>query len=289
VLCSAPLRSNSLLALALLAAVSGCHSVLEPPVSAGIDKLMKPVQTAPNSVTLEIFHVRIPPEEANRVETLWDEIDEQWLSAETRRRLVANGFRSGVVGGALPDALADFIGIDPSQAGAPAADRVITDQAAAPKIRRRVVQLDRHEQTTIQASDLREEIRVLFGGEGQLRGKSFQQAQAVYALRAEAIDGQRVALRVAPEVHHGQLRNRYRGSDQGIFMMTPSRETETFEELRLDAELSPGELLVLGCLRDAGASLGHAFHRSPEASGAGDEKLVLVRLLQVPQSEILAR
>ena len=55
----------------------------------------------------------------------------------------------------------------------------------------------------------------------------------------------------------------------------------------MEATLAPGDLLVLGCLPDAKASLGGVFHTA-DAGGQDERKLILVRLLEVPPSEILA-
>jgi hypothetical protein len=271
-------------------ALAGCHAVLEPAATAGIDGLLRPAETSPGSVTLEILHLRAGPEKAEAARALWQSVDEQGLGTTARRRLVANGFRAGVVGGPLPGELADLLGIaesDASAATVPEEERLITDANAAPRVRRRLVQLDRREHASIQASEMRNELNVLIGREGRLHGRSYRQAQAVYTLKAAPTAGRRAGLSLVPEVHHGELRNRYQGSEQGIFLMTPSREREVFDDLMLQAELSPGEWLVLGCFPEAGASLGQAFHGIGE-SAAAEQKLLLVRLLQVPQSEILA-
>jgi hypothetical protein len=259
----------------------------EPVELSQLDKLLKPVETSSGSVTLEVYHLRVPVDRADAAVSVWDHLDEQFLSPAVRRDLVANGFRAGVVGGALPDELAELIGLE-GEAVAPSPERLITDRTASPRVRRRVVQLNRHEQIPIQASDLYPDLQVLIGGTGGLRGTSYTQARAVYALRAEAVQGQQVAVRVMPELHHGELRNRYAGSDEGIFLMTPSREREAFESLQVETELMPGEVLVLGSVEDAGSSLGHAFHRSQE-TGPAEEKLILVRVLQVPRTEILSQ
>ena len=251
------------------------------------EQLLTPVETASNSVALEVYHVRIPVDRADSSVGLWDHLDEQFLPNAQRRELVGNGFRAGLVGGAMPDALAELIGLE-AETVETSPERLITGLSAAPRVRRRVVQLDRHEQITVQASDLTESLQVLIVGEGGLRGETFHQAQAVYSLRAESVPGQQVVLRIIPEVHHGELRNRYQGSDQGIFMMTPSREREAFDSLQIEAELMAGEVLVLGCVAEAGSSLGHAFHRSQE-EGPAEQKLVLVRVMQVPRTEILSQ
>jgi hypothetical protein len=235
---------------------------------------------------LEIFQVRIPVDDAKLAEELWSAVDEQRLGLDIRRDLVRNGFRAGILGGAMPDQLAKQLNLQ-SEMPASETDRVITNKNASPRVVRRVLQLDRNDQATVQASELRDHLHVLVNGDDGLQGQSFQQIQAVYALRAEPVTGQRVALRLTPELQHGELRNRYAGSDQGIFLVTPSRERQVYDRLTLSTELAAGELLVVGCLPDAPKSLGRAFH-GVEVAGPAQQKLVLVRLFQVPPSEILA-
>jgi hypothetical protein len=256
------------------------------PTDGGLEKLLKPVTTSPESVTLEVWEARVPLDKDADAEALWQQVDEQCLDAELRRRLLANGLRAGVLGGALPDELAAMLGLQgemPKDDGA----RVITPDLATPKATRRVVQVNRREQRTIQASDLRPQADVLLSDGGSVRGESFKQVEGRYQLSAESRPGQRVAVRLVPELHHGELRNRYSGSDQGILLMTPSREREAFDNLTVSVELAAGEALVVGCLPQAHATLGGVLHRDA-ASGRRERKFILVRVLEAPPSEILA-
>lgn len=264
----------------------GCQ-VFDKPPNQALETLLKPVSTSSESVALEIFQARIPLDQEASADALWERIDEQEFDAELRRRLVANGLRAGVVGGALPEDLAKLLELD-GEAAAASDTQLITDQSAVPRVTRRVVQVKRKEPVSIQVSDLRDEAQVLLSHDGSFGGKTFRQMQGVYSLQAETIPGQRVKVRLTPELHHGDLKQRYAGGQQGIFMSIPSREREVFSELAMDATLAPGELLVLGCLPAAKTSLGGVFHTAT-AAGKDERKLILVRLLQVPPSEILAQ
>ena len=263
----------------------GCQVFDKPPEKA-LESLLKPVNTSSDSVSLEIFQARIPLDKDATADALWEGIDEQKFDPELRRRLVANGLRVGIVGGSLPKELADLLELDGAASEAGGA-QVITDQSAVPRVSRQVIQAKRREQRQIHVSELRDEGQVLLSRDGSLGGKTFRQMEGVYSLQAETIPGQRVKVRLTPELHHGDLKNRYAGSQQGIFMSIPSREREVFDELSMDATLAPGELLVLGCLPGAKTSLGGVFHTA-SAAGKDERKLILVRLLQVPPSEILA-
>jgi len=270
----------------VLSAAAGCRR-FETPSPGDLQALLQPAETPLSSVTLEIFQLRFPEDDQFLVQDLWQQVDEQRLSNASRRELIRNGFRVGVLGGTLPDLLAQALNLQ-SEIPALSSSRLLTGQSAQPRATRRVLQLGREQRATIQTSELRRQIDVLIRDESGLHGKTFTQAEAAYALHAEQTDRQRVALRLTPEMHHGELRNRYTGGDQGIFLMTPSREHAVFGDLRIHLELAPGELLVVGCLADAAGSLGHAF-QTVRQQGELEYKLLLVRLLQVPPSEILAQ
>jgi hypothetical protein len=259
-----------------LALGAGCQ-VFDKPPQAALDQFLQPITTSPDSVTLEIFHARIPIDKEATADKIWDHIDEQRFAPELRRQLVANGLRAGIVGATPPEAISDLLAL---QSEAP-------ETSAVPRVTRQVKQLNRLDEMTIQVSDLRDEAHVLFSKDGVMGGKTFMQVQGVYTLQAEAAPAQRVKVRITPELQHGELRQRRVGSDKGIFLSTVSREREVFEQLTMQTLLAPGDLLVLGCLPNAKASLGGVFHTA--SSGGQDErKLVILRLLEVPRTEILA-
>jgi hypothetical protein len=284
------LRASRLAAAAALCAavcLTGCQALVAPPPESALEALLRPVSAPPDSVTLEIFQARIPPEMSDEAEALWEQLDEQCFDADLRRRLLANGFRAGLAGGSPPPALADLLSLK-SEAPPPSNSRLITSQSAAPRATRQVQQLSRRKDLSLQASEVCDEAQVLLSENGATGGKTFQQVQGVYAICAEPRPGQRVKLRITPELHHGDLRSRRAGSsEQGIFMTTVSREREVYDNLMMEAELGPGEMLVLGSLPDAQASLGGVFH-SAAAGGVQQRKLIVVRLLRAPASEILA-
>lgn len=264
----------------------GCQSAFVIPQDAALDKLLRPVTTSPNSVTMEIFEARIPLDQDEQVESVWQQVDEQCLDAELRRRLIANGFRAGVIGGPLPDELSNILGLQ-SQMPEEEIERVVTAANAVPRVTRRVVQVNKLEPRVIQTSDLRLEANVLFNEDGNCHGNLYREVEGRYEFRAEAISGQRVAVHLVPELHHGQLKNRYTGSDQMQFKFVTSRERESFERLTMNTELAPGEMLIVSCLPGADASLGGVLHKVM-AEGRNERKFILVRLLETPASEILA-
>jgi hypothetical protein len=271
---------------AAVCAWAGCQAALNAPPDAALQKLLRPVTTGPDSVTLEIFEARIALDEDQQADDLWQEVDEQCFDADLRRRLLANGLRAGMVSGTLPDGLSNLLGLA-SEMPKDSPERVITPESAVPRVTRRIVQVNRQGQREIQASEVLPEATVLISENGKLHGKTYRPVEGRYALMAHAIAGQRVSVRLAPELHHGELRNRFSGSDQGTMLIIPSRERESFERLTIEAELAPGDLLVLGCLPQADSSLGGVLH-TVSTKGRRERKFILVRALEAPASEILA-
>jgi hypothetical protein len=273
-------------AFGLTALLVGCQTILIPSSQTAMEELLAPIKSSPDNVTLEIFHARIPIDKEDAADKLWNEIDEQCFDASLRAQLLENGLRAGVVGGTLPETLASILTLE-SEAPKVTAERLITGDTAVPQVTRRVVQIGRRDQTTIQTSEVQEHAQVLISEDGRLHGKSYDQLQAAYVLEGESIEGQKVRVRLTPELQHGELRNRYSGSDQGLLLLTPSREREVFDRLAMETVLAPGEAVVLGCLPDAGSNLGAALHASRTA-GRHERKVIVVRVLETPPSEILA-
>ena len=266
---------------------SGCSLLLTLPSPEDPQSFLKAVETAPDSVALEIFQVRYPASDRELDEQLWQAVDEQRLDVDVRHGLIRNGFRAGVLSGAVPDSLARHLKLD-SQMPETQASRLITGESADPTVTRRIVQLSHHDSATIRMTqEVRTKLSVLVSGSSGLRGRSFEQVRPVYSMRAKAVVGQRVELKLTPELQHGEILNRYVPSDQGILLMMPSRERELYDALELNVEMTAGEILIVGGLPDASGSLGHAFH-AEHHRGPAELKLVLVRLVEVPASEILA-
>ena len=92
-----------LVAVQLIGCLCGCASWDSPSTAVSFD-LPSP-RMSPDSVVLEIAFLRVPVDSAVEFATLWNEVDEQQLSNEDRRRLRSNGFRVGVIGARLPDML----------------------------------------------------------------------------------------------------------------------------------------------------------------------------------------
>ena len=128
---------------------------------------LAPIDLSADGADLEIVFVRFPLGDPEMCKQLWTEIDELELPVGLRRSLAANGLRSGVISGPLPDILSKRL---------TAADDQSTPSAAAVKlqtespVRRWRLQAHRGRSGKIVASPAYEQISILTCDDGQVRG-----------------------------------------------------------------------------------------------------------------------
>jgi len=94
-------------------------------------------------------------------------------------------------------------------------------------------------------------------------------------------------VELTPELHYGEARMRITGGDEGVWRQAMRRDREVFDRLRINVKLNPGDMLVAMSLPNAGSRLGHYFH-TVESSDGPQQKLILIRLADVPQSDAFA-
>jgi hypothetical protein len=282
---------RSIAALALLVIVtSGCRMFIDEDQPPGRSPL-RPAEASPDSVRMEIIWARFAADDPDLNETTWREIDETQIAPSVRRELARNGFRAGVIGGSVPDAIARALGSgethDDEQSATDNPEAV--PLTAEPVVHGRIQQLRRNQRSEIQASDIHASLPLLTGSGQELSGQTFHDAQAIYALRVDPQPDQTVLVELTPELHHGQARLRFARDDDnmGILRQAPMREREVYSKLRMSVRLAPGEMLVLLGLNDAGSRLGHYFH-TVDSSDGPQQKLILIRLAEVPSSDIFA-
>lgn len=267
--------------LAALCALGGCTQL--PEQRAELPLL--PPQMSSDSVVIEVFFVRCTPGDKRLNCELWEEVDEQHFPAEVRERLITNGFRAGLVYGQVPVALSQLLelaGKSAPQEGM--AENELTTLEAEPTVMRRHIQARPAQRNEIVASPVYDSLPVLVAEQGDVRGRTYRQAQGMLALKASPEPDGRVEFTLVPELHHEQARQRWVGR-QGMLQMEAQRPRHTFDEMRLSAKLMPGDMLVFTSLPDRPGSLGHHFFTTSEGEPA--QKLLVVRLAQTQHDGVI--
>ena len=249
---------------------------------------MRPTQMSPDSVALEIFSIRLPPEDPELNSKVWKEVDEQHFPADLRQRLTKNGFRVGIVGEHVPAPLAKLMELKEQSANVGAPQQVTAAQLEKePRVTLRHLQTRAGQRSEIITSSVYEHMPVLVAESGELRGQTYGQAQGMLAVIASPQPDGQVRLELVPELHHDQSRQHWVG-DQAIWRLEAGRPKRSFDDMKLSALLTPGSMLLLGTQPRRPGSLGHYFFTEQSGNeGRSEQKLILIRLCQTQHDDLV--
>jgi hypothetical protein len=281
-----PIQFGAVLCLCLCAH-AGCRLMNEQP-DFDNHTLLKPAQSSPGSVRMEILWVRVPAGDPDLNGSAWQEIEEAQFDPAVQRELADNGFRAGVIKGNFPKAISQALHQHSASEDAPIQVTGETSELIAdPIVRGRIKQMPRNKRHEITASDVYPSIPLLSRNQQELNGRTLEQVQAIYAMRVDPLADHGTIVELTPELHYGAARMRVTGGDEGVWHQTMQRDREVFDEMRIKARLTPGDTLVVMGRPDAGSRLGHYFHTVDSEEGP-QQKLILIRLAEVPQGDTFA-
>jgi len=257
------LRAISILLCCLMA--GGCavvkpHSTHKSPLA--------PLTVSPDAIMLEVFSAPAPAGVVS-LDELWQLVDEQPLDPELRRRLAENGFRAGIVGPSVPAVLGKLLKVSDKRISDEEKTMVPLDSDRDVSLRLLYAKSGKRNELVIPHT--RERLVVLEHCEGQVRGKTYDQADCRLELRAFPEDDGRVRIELTPEIHHGVFQSRVRGSD-GQMRFTQERPKRVFADLKLAPRLAPGQMLLVAARSDRPGSAGYHFFTDTQ----GDKPLPMV-------------
>ncbi len=250
--------------------------------STSVDQPLKlpAARMSPDSVALEVTFVRLPIDKSLH-QRLWADVDEQWLPAEARGHLSENGMRVGVVGPQLTEQLRELLEQKSTTQTLTAQDPLQIDVLA----RNRRIQTRAGKRNEIVTGPPHAKLVVLHREpNGQrVRGNTYGEAQCVFATRCFPVGDGSARLELVPEVQHGKPRRQWIAGE-GTFHLIAGRDREVYDDLRIEATLTPGRTLVLGAAAQS-CGLGHSFFVE-SAGGVAQQKLLLIRLAQTQQDDL---
>jgi hypothetical protein len=265
-----------LLACAMVANGVGC-TLIDRHTSGESKSLLVGASPSPDSVALEIFFARAAIGDERLNGKLWNEVDEQRVPAELRRKLGTDGFRVGVVGGHLPDDLAKLLTItDQPQAKSDTPNPINLE--SEPNVTLRRLQTRYGTRNEVVCSHVYEELPRLRREDGQIIGKTMTQAEGRFALKVRSQASSGIELELIPELHYGEARQQWVGTD-GIWRLEAGRPREVLNDLDLKLSLGPGEMLVMTSIANRPGSLGHYFFTQPTSERLA-QKLLVIRMAQ---------
>jgi hypothetical protein len=224
----------------------------------------------PTTISLELIFVRYDDRDGAFQEELWNLADEQVLDAALRRRMVANGLRAGVVTSRLPPHLAERFLPTAALPGESLAAGVSENPAL---VRHLLRMLPGRAGDVLAGSGMHELILLAHDGD-RVRGTTYRDASALFALRTwPAADG-RVRLQVSPTIKHGPVERSWVG-EEGMFRLEAGQKREVLEPLQFESTVPVGSMLILTSVGDAASTAGDAFFR--DRGTASVRRLLAIR------------
>lgn len=259
---------------------AGCSSWLDTK-STGESPLV-PLVSVPESVHLDIVFLHYSENDELLDRQLWQRIDEQQLPLDVRSRLQANGFRAGVLGTQLPAELEQRLKLtDKPQSTETKLTAEDLDRESP--VRQRSLQVRAGRRTNIicvgEQQKLPELSVLMRGANGEVAGKTYRKVSGLFATRAFPEGDGRVRLELTPEIEHGDPQRRYDPSE-GVLRIDFGPAKEPLESLKIEATLTPGQMLVVASSPDRPGSLGRQYFTSV----AGDKKLCKLLLVRVART-----
>lgn len=265
------IRNAAVVCLALLAA-GGCRGALwsdtstEPAVAVTADR----PRAAPKTIPLELVFVRHEEHDPVLRDELWNLADEQVFDEPLRRRLQANGLRAGVVTAHLPPHLADRF-LPPSVAPVETLPAALPDN---PALVRHLLRLLPGRSSDVMAATGLDELVLLEHDGDSVRGKTYRDASALFALRAwPAADG-RVRLNLSPTIKHGPVERSWVG-EEGMFRLEAGQRRDALAGLSFEATVPTGSMIIVGCVGEPASTAGDAFFRDRAGARSGQRLLAI--------------
>lgn len=267
---------SAVLGLACLS-VSGCAQL---PSLLDLEKSQLPTpRLSPESVVLEMTTVQVPLEAQTGPQSFWQQVDEQVLTVDQRRQLSAAGIRCGVVGQDLPSELAELLEQAKNDANVVDPDGKTID-VTGPRHRR--LQCRGGQRQQIPLADVQKEINMLWRDQGRVRGATYLDAQPLFVLRVDPRPTGDADISLVPQILHGTPKNRWVGRD-GMFLMETGKEEKLFDDLAIEATLSLGQCLIIGCT-ESQEGLGERFFCTELHDPR--PKLLILRLAQTQRDDV---
>ncbi|MDB4614059.1 hypothetical protein OAH18_00065 [bacterium] len=273
-MCQLPFLKQ-LVVVGFLVGLSGCALFTKPDDSSS-DPSRETVGRLPDRITrdtiqLEVLLLDRPAKDPLLGRILWDDVDEIGaVELDVRERLNANGFRIGVAGTSIPQALQTII--ESSRKGLtflPEDDRRLSSQAP--------INLVAGTDTLVQTA-MAENRLILIEGNDELG--DYENAMCAFRIKANRLQDGWARLEFTPEIHHGENALRHHANEVG-WEMRASQDVEPLYEQRFEIMLNVGETAVISCGSPKDDSPGQHFFKTNK----GEQRLMIVRLTELGSVE----
>ena len=236
-----------------------------------------------DTVSVEIFVIRLAPHQHELLQQLWQEVDEQSLPPQLRRELFDEGFRVGILGSLLSPALAQLLNISAEgRVDIPwgeMQEMSAAEAAREPTSVRNVRNLLPEDRALVKVFDTSLPEHSLFWLENEMVcSQTFTNALGILCVSAAANKDGSAQIHIVPELEYGVAELRLRVV-AAMIIQDPNRPRHSFESLSISQRLLPGQWLIMGTTTPDAAGAGKAFF--VRRNSGLEQRLVAIRLLKV--------
>lgn len=278
-------RIGCLVGALLVASMVGCASWSDS--AATNDLLRSSAAALPKNkkrvvLEVEFVNLALDTSDADDVASLWQWVDETAIEPVTRRRLIANGIRVGMLGNEerFRARLAESTN-DPD-----VVDRFLAEASIASDTshggKRIPLRFGRRYEMPLRQPIPGSHVALL-RIDDETMGRTLENAQYLLAMTAAESERQeQIRLKIRPEIQYGETRQKWVSSDSAI-RIDSRRDNWSLESLEIDLKASERDTLVFSATTPM---VGIAKHMlTGDAAGQGQQQLVvLVKVAQIPSA-----
>lgn len=267
---------------------AGCKMFVPEQVGSS-SGLLQQTEVPANTVGIEIFMIRVTPQQQSLVRQLWLEVDEQMIPPMLRHELREQGFRAGIQGAYLSATLSQLINVTgtPSEVAKTTGDGMnevsVADLPTDPSVTRHFRNLLPGMNAAVPPfEDSVSEMPLFWNENGRICGKTYRDARGLIRLSAKAQPDGSVRFEIVPELEFGATETKIR-VQSAITFYESGKPRRVFEPLTLALDLLPGQWIILGPSSPNCGGIGRGFFT--RGSERNEQKLIAIRLAHVQSGD----
>ncbi|GHT38465.1 hypothetical protein FACS189427_12570 [Planctomycetales bacterium] len=238
------------------------------------------------TVCIDVFYIRITPQQRETLQKLWQETDEMILDASFRYKLRREGLRFGILGDILSAPLSELINVtgEAQNTSSGIVNEVSVNSSA---INSNTVKHSRNLYPGMSASlppfdsDVSEMTR-FWMEDGKICGKTYQDARGIIRLSAQITPDRKARFQIVPELEYGNIETKIK-THAHILSLESGKPRYIFDDLTIKVDLIPGQWFIIGPSAANCSGIGRDFFMREDERN--EFKIIAVRLIRMKSGQ----